>query len=107
VHLNSAYLYSLFLYVQIIKSSDTEVSDPETDDEIDGLTGFERGLQPEKIIGVTQIEGKLVFLMNWHGCRLTDLVPHEEANQKCPQVVIDFYEQKLVQNISSEAENSA
>nr|CAD7455964.1 unnamed protein product [Timema tahoe] len=73
------------------------------DDAIDdNKVGFERGFKPDFIVGATEEDGVLKFLMKWQGIMEGDLVLASEANIKCPQIVIDFYEQQLVWHPISE-----
>ena len=57
--------------------------------------GFGRGLTAEKIIGIRKETEKLFFLIKWKGSEDTDFVDSREAKMKIPQIVIEFYEEKL------------
>ena len=57
--------------------------------------GFERKLKAERILGVKKSSKGLMFLIKWEDINEADLVPSEEANVKCPDVVIKFYEDNL------------
>uniref|UniRef100_A0A1B6DV90 Chromo domain-containing protein n=1 Tax=Clastoptera arizonana TaxID=38151 RepID=A0A1B6DV90_9HEMI len=63
--------------------------------EDNGHTGFEKGLEPEVILGATFHNSKLMFLMKWKGIQDYDLVCFKEARRVCPQIVIQFFEERL------------
>ena len=66
-----------------------------TEESVDNAYGFERKLKAERILGVKKSSRGLMFLIKWQDINEADLVPSEEANVKCPDVVIRFYEDNL------------
>ncbi|CAL8069692.1 unnamed protein product [Calicophoron daubneyi] len=57
--------------------------------------GFNRGLAPDFINMVTKKDDELYFLIKWKGRQICDVVPAAQANTRCPQLVIKFYESIL------------
>jgi len=69
--------------------------DDDDDDKKNSGNGFQLGYSPEKILGASDSTGQLMFLIQWKNVDKAELVPAKEANVKCPQLVIAFYEERL------------
>ncbi|XP_037052349.1 chromobox protein homolog 3-like [Bradysia coprophila] len=80
------------------KASSKKKDDSDEDDDDDKKSsgnGFQLGYSPEKILGASDSTGQLMFLIQWKNVDKAELVPAKEANVKCPQLVIAFYEERL------------
>ncbi|KAH8324569.1 hypothetical protein KR074_011500 [Drosophila pseudoananassae] len=79
------------------KSKRTTETDPDSSDSLvaPGSTGFDRGLEAEKILGASDNNGRLTFLIQFKGVDQAEMVPSTVANVKIPQMVIHFYEERL------------
>ncbi|XP_026816149.1 chromobox protein homolog 3-like [Rhopalosiphum maidis] len=60
--------------------------------------GFDRGLEPDHIVGATEQNGKLMFLIAWKNSvdGEADLLEAKEIYEKCPQLAIKFFEDRLI-----------
>lgn len=81
--------------------SDDSAFQPD-DEQSDAPTNLSTYLEPECIIGSTERKGELMFLVKWKNSDDVALLPAREASARCPQVVIDFYEQKLTWHCGDE-----
>ncbi|KAH8237973.1 hypothetical protein KR032_009369 [Drosophila birchii] len=78
------------------KAKRTMEADQDSGDSIPaGGTGFDRGLEAEKILGASDNNGRLTFLIQFKGVDQAEMVPSNVANVKIPQMVIHFYEERL------------
>jgi len=62
----------------------------------EGSNGFEKGFSAKEIVGATEENGKVYFLIKWSDKTQEDeLVPASVVNVSIPQMVIAFYEARL------------
>lgn len=61
----------------------------------------------EKVIGATDAQGVMAYLIKWQGIDEADFVPSQEVRKMCPQTIIDFYEERLEWKPNSRKDNSA
>uniref|UniRef100_A0A182IYM8 Heterochromatin protein 1 n=1 Tax=Anopheles atroparvus TaxID=41427 RepID=A0A182IYM8_ANOAO len=83
------------------ETADGKAADEEAADE---MNGFEKGYIPEKILGATEADKELLFLIQWKDKDQAQLVKSKVARMHCPQLVIDFYEERLIWQSSETAE---
>uniref|UniRef100_A0A3Q3EYM2 Chromobox homolog 3b n=1 Tax=Labrus bergylta TaxID=56723 RepID=A0A3Q3EYM2_9LABR len=93
-----------FLNTHFSEENEEETSSAKSqnDEQSDTPTNLSTYLEPECIIGSTDRQGELMFLVKWKNCDEVALLPAREASARCPQVVIDFYERKLTWHCGEE-----
>jgi len=57
--------------------------------------GFDRGLEPDHIVGATEEDGKLMFLIAWKNSEVADLLDCNVVYDRAPQIAIEFFESRL------------
>ncbi|CAG0891261.1 unnamed protein product [Darwinula stevensoni] len=57
--------------------------------------GIEEGLVPEQIVGAAQTNGQLCFVIKWKDKDDAEIMPAAVANEKFPELVIRFYEERI------------
>lgn len=74
-----------------------ENNDNESDESEDsiGNEGFGRGFKVEKILGASDMNGHLQFLVKWKNVGKADMIDANIANVNCPQDVIAFYQERI------------
>lgn len=60
-----------------------------------GQTGFDKGFDVEKILGASETDNELYFLLKFKEADQAEMVPATVVNVKVPQMVIKFYEERL------------
>ncbi|KXJ18593.1 chromobox protein homolog 1 [Exaiptasia diaphana] len=95
-----------------VTSSSTESTEPsmvmkavEVEDyKLDQRDPISEGWEAEVILGATEVDSQIHFLVQWKGTDRADLIPAKIANVKWPQIVIKFYEERVTW---TNTENSA
>lgn len=50
------------------------------------------GLEPERIIGAYAKDNEILMMVKWKGHEEADIVPSRIAKEKCPHLVVEFFE---------------
>ncbi|MCI4374569.1 hypothetical protein PGIGA_G00007690 [Pangasianodon gigas] len=77
------------------QQSEKEQTVCETGESADHNTETTNDQEPERIIGSTDRQGELMFLIKWHDTDDVALLSAREASVRWPKMVISFYEDKL------------
>jgi len=76
------------------KSKPVQVDEKKKKTRVDESAAYD-GFEGEKVLGATNQDGEIQFLMKWKDCDEATMVPRHIANVRWPQVVIAFYESRL------------
>lgn len=69
------------------------------------LNGFDRGEQVVRVLGASDVTGQLMFLVKFDENDSAEMIPSNICNVKCPQEVIQFYEERLVWHSDKESDD--
>lgn len=61
-----------------------------------GRTGFQPGRVVERIEGVSDLSGKLKYIIKWKSEEETEAIGEEQVEQNVPDMVIRFFKSKIV-----------
>lgn len=80
----------------------TSSSKQSTKRKLPEATGFDRGLEPERVLGMMRLDSSkkgqkynFMTLVKWKNHTGAELVDSELANAKCPQLVINYYQKHM------------
>lgn len=73
-----------------------------TSQPVDKSNGFDRDMTPDRVLGASDVTGELVFLIKFKDQDGAEMIPARIANVKCPQLVIQFYEERLMWHSDNE-----
>ncbi|XP_031560643.1 chromobox protein homolog 1-like [Actinia tenebrosa] len=82
------------------------------DAKLDQIDPISEGWEADSILGATEVDSQIHFLIQWRNTDRADLIPSKVANVKWPQIVIKFYEERVTwtqgeSNSSETASNEA
>lgn len=67
-----------------------------------GESGFDLGYHVEKILDAFMVNNQVQFLLKFTGAFYAQLLPAALVYEKVPQLVIHFYEQRIIWHSDSE-----
>ena len=88
--------FSINVYICLLEDSNNmDKTAYERMSESPDLGDLDRPLEADRILGATLKYGLLMYVIKWKGSFNADLVTSKLANAKWPQVVIQFYEERM------------
>lgn len=72
------------------------------------IDGFDRGLQPDRIVTVSQTDGTLMFLVAWKNPieNEADLIEASVIYRKCPLLALEFFKQAFDTSLKNETSST-
>lgn len=64
--------------------------------EIEKPRGYNRGLEIDSVVGASDYNGQVMYLVKWKDCDELDLLSSKEIVNKNPEILIEFYEKRSI-----------